>query len=206
LDQEDLLERIGEATRDLSWAQARRLYRRLAGADLEPPAGVRTVDGVVDATAAVVVDAPDLLDLLGDRGRLLVPYAEAAAMATLLDLPLASEIAEYQVVSAASPAAEAFRTPLVAALSTITDQRLPTMRLHDGLTVRDADGRETAAGWRVRRGERPVIDLDRAAGPDVQARALAWALDLWSERSRLEAVLLDPARAERLSLEADLDR
>lgn len=206
LDQEDLLDRIGEADRDLSWAQARRLYRRLAGADLEPPAGVRSVDGVVDAAAAVVVDAPDLLDLLGDRGRLLVPYAEAAAIATLLDLPLASEIAEYQVVSAATPAAEAFRTPLAAALTTVTDRRLPMLRLHHGLTVRDADGRESAAAWRVRRGERPVIDLEAAAGADVRARALAWALDLWAERSRLEAVLLDPSRAERLLLEADLDR
>jgi hypothetical protein len=205
VDQEDLLDRIGEDTRALSWAQARRLYRRLADADLEPPAGVRTVDGVVDAAAAVVVDAPDLLDLVGRRGRLLVPSAEAAAIARLLDLPLASEIAEYQVLSAPVPAAEAFRAPLASALATITDQRLPVLRLHDGLTVRDADGRETAALWRVQRDERPVIDLDTAARADVQARALAWAVDLWAQRSRLEALLLDPSRAGRLSLEADLD-
>jgi hypothetical protein len=73
------------------------------------------------------------------------------------------------------------------------------------LTVRDADGRERAAAWRVKRGDRPLIDLDAAAGPDGRARALAWAVDQWSDRSRLEAVLLDPSRAERLSLESDLD-
>ena len=122
-----------------------------------------------------------------------------------LDLPLASEIASYQVLSRSAAVDQAFRAPLIAALRTVTDKPFPTVRLHRGLTVRDADGRDTPAAWRVQRGDRPVVDLDAGAGPGVRARALAWAVDRWRDRSRLEAVLLDPSRAERLSLEADLD-
>jgi hypothetical protein len=204
-DQEDLLDRIGAPTRDLPWAQARRLYLRLAGAELEPPASVRSVDGVVDADAAVVVDAPDLLDLLGQRGRLPVPYGDAVAIARLLDLPLASEIAEFQVLSTPVQPNEALRARLAVALGTVTDSALQAMCLHNPLIVRDADGRPTAVQWRVRRADPPMIDLDVEAGPEAQARALAWAADRWGDRGRLEAVLTDPSRAERLSLEADLD-
>jgi hypothetical protein len=205
VDQEDLLDRIGDRSREVTWASARRLYRRLASAEVAPPADVRTVDGVVDAAEAVVVDAPDLLDLVGDRGRLLAPAGEAAAIAHLLDLPLASELADYPVLSAPAPPDEALRGRLAAALRAVSEAALPTLQLHSGLRVRDADGRETAVSWRVRLGARPVCDLDMTAGPDVHARALAWAVGRWAERGRLEALLLDPSRADRLSLEADLD-
>lgn len=241
VDREELLDRIGEPGRDLTWPQARRLYRRLAtgqagqfgqsgqsadagdagrsgdvaypgrfgeAEDLEPPAGVRTVDGVVgtaDGTAAVVVDAPDLFGLVGRRGRVVVPPPDAVAVARLLDLPLASELADYEPLTSPAPAGEQLRASLAAALATVTDLPLPTLRVHQELQVRDADGRATPAAWRVRRGDRPTIDLDAGAGPDVHARALAWAADRWAQRNRLEAVLLDPSRAAQLALEANLD-
>jgi hypothetical protein len=133
------------------------------------------------------------------------PTGEAAAVAHLLDLPLASELADYPVLSTSTPADEALRGRLAAALRAVSDVALPTLRLHPGLQVRNADGRQVAVSWRVRHGVRPVIDLDAAAGSDVHARALAWAVGRWAERGRLEALLRNPSRADRLSLEADLD-
>jgi hypothetical protein len=69
-----------------------RLAVALAGVDVDPPERVRVApDRVVDADRAVVLDAPWLLDRLGDR----VPVAgggEPAAVADLLDVPLLSEL------------------------------------------------------------------------------------------------------------------
>ena len=101
----DVLDRIGDARRELSWPQARELYLAVCtalercDADEEPPEFVRTPAGVVAADQAVVVDRPDLLPLLGNRAPLLVPTGRAPAVSLMLGVPLASSVADFRVVS-----------------------------------------------------------------------------------------------------------
>jgi hypothetical protein len=102
-----LLDRLSDPRREVSRSDLRRLYDALAEVDpdrLDPPEMVRgsgtdpeTV--VVDADVAVVVDAPDLLPLMGDRVPLLVSAARAPALADLLDLALLSEVVPGVVTS-----------------------------------------------------------------------------------------------------------
>jgi hypothetical protein len=92
----DLLDRLGDPARTVSPGILAGLYGRLAaalaGVDVDPPDRVRVApDRVVDAGRAVVLDAPWLLDRLGDR----VPVAggsDPEAVADLLDVPLLSEL------------------------------------------------------------------------------------------------------------------
>ncbi|MCW2569651.1 MAG: hypothetical protein JWN54_3748 [Mycobacterium sp.] len=92
----ELLDRLGDPARtvrpDVLAGVYGRLAAALAGVDVDPPDGVRVApDRVVDARRAVVLDAPWLLDRLGDR----VPVAggsDPAAVADLLDVPLLSEL------------------------------------------------------------------------------------------------------------------
>jgi len=90
----DLLDRLGEPERSVSWALARVLYvraaRALEGVEADPPLRVRTPGGIVAAEKALVVDRPDLLPLLGGRPAVRVPLADAAAVARVLGVPLAS--------------------------------------------------------------------------------------------------------------------
>ena len=117
----DLLDRIGDPARTLSWPEARRLYLTIADALLEPdedpPDRVRTPTGVVDRSLAVVVDRPDLLPLLGSRAQLRVPTDRAAALSRMLGVPLASSLADFAVIS------------------------------HSPLTVCDADGVPQRVAW-----------------------------------------------------------
>jgi hypothetical protein len=92
----ELLDRLGDPARtvrpDVLAGVYGRLAAALAGVDVDPPDGVRVApDRVVDARRAVVLDAPWLLDRLGDR----VPVAggsDPGAVADLLDVPLLSEL------------------------------------------------------------------------------------------------------------------
>ena len=90
----ELLHRLGDPRRTVPGATLRTVYARLALvlADDDPPDRVRVApDGTVDRDAAVVLDAPHLLPLLGDRTP--VPAGGAPGpVADLLDLPLASEL------------------------------------------------------------------------------------------------------------------
>src|SRR5690606_25376817 len=95
---DDLLDRLADPERRIGHRALHRLWTALAGADpdrVEPPEQVRAVQGgaivVADAEDALVVDAPDLLPLLADRPVLLPPAGLAAALADVLDLPLAGE-------------------------------------------------------------------------------------------------------------------
>ncbi|HEX4429083.1 MAG TPA: molecular chaperone Hsp90 [Frankiaceae bacterium] len=119
----DVLDRIGDARRELSWRQARALYLAVCTAlepfpaDEEPPEFVRTPAGVVPADRAAVVDRPDLLQLLGNRAPVRVPAEHAPAVARMLGTALASSLADFEVLSD-SP-----------------------------LTVRDADGVAQRVSW-----------------------------------------------------------
>jgi len=122
----DLLDRLGDGSRTVTRAQARLLHAHAAAEapDGDPPLAVRAVapDGslvVVPGRDAVVVDAPDLLPLLGSRPIVPLPARLAAAGARVLGVPLASGLSAYPVVS------------------------------EDPLVVLDADGGEVAVTWRL---------------------------------------------------------
>ncbi len=121
VDLYDVLDRIGDPGRTLSWPQARVLYLAICTAlgpsEEEPPEFVRTPIGVVAADRAVVVDRPDLLPLLGNRAPVRVPADQAPDVARMLGIPLASSLADFTVVSEAP------------------------------LTVCDADGIARQVGW-----------------------------------------------------------
>jgi hypothetical protein len=189
----ELLARLG-SDRPVDRAMVRRLHARLASdpvdPSLAPPVRVRAVrDGAavaVDAADAVVVDAPDLLPLLGPLAVVPAPLALAAEVADLLDLRLASELAGFAVVSAGEPRRCAHGSYAV----------------HDPLVVADLEGRHTAVPWRVCDG---TAHVDAAAGPDALGRALAWRDGCWAQRWLRAATLRDPGAAEALAAEADLD-
>ena len=92
----DLLVRLGDPDRTVAPQVLPGLYGQLAvalaGLDPDPPTRVRVApDRVVAAERVVVLDAPWLLDRLGDR----LPVAGGAdpvAVADLLDVPLLSEV------------------------------------------------------------------------------------------------------------------
>jgi hypothetical protein len=103
----DLLDRVADPARALSWPDARRIYLAVATAlasaggtsDQEPPDYVRTPVGIVKREQAVVVDRPDLLPLLGSYAPLRVPIDQAAAVARMLGLRLTSAVAPFELVS-----------------------------------------------------------------------------------------------------------
>ncbi|HEX4017387.1 MAG TPA: molecular chaperone Hsp90 [Frankiaceae bacterium] len=105
VDLYDVLDRLGDPARELSWAQARALYlavcTALGSSEQEPPESVRTPIGVVPGDRAVVVDRPDLLPLLGNRAPVRVPADRAPDVARMLGIPLASSLTDFRVVSEA---------------------------------------------------------------------------------------------------------
>ncbi|MGZ4620364.1 MAG: sacsin N-terminal ATP-binding-like domain-containing protein, partial [Frankiaceae bacterium] len=188
----DLLDRLGDPDREITWGQARALYRaaarRLDGGlpaqgSTTPPLTVRTADrGVVPTQDAVVVDLPDLLPLLGQRGQLRVPVDEVAAVSRVLGVAVASRIATYEVVS--------------------RGVRRDDCVEHDRLLVRDADGRAVPVGWRVVDG---AAHVDVAAGPEERGRALALAAGCWSRRALVIAQLRAAELGRVWAAEADLE-
>ena len=92
----ELLDRLGDPARTVPPGVLGGLYAALAGAlagvDVDPPARVRVApDRVVAAERVVVLDAPWLLDRLGDRSAV-GGGADPVAVAELLDVPLLSEL------------------------------------------------------------------------------------------------------------------
>ncbi|MGB9378138.1 MAG: ATP-binding protein, partial [Mycobacteriales bacterium] len=89
----DLLDRLADPARSCPPGTLRTAYARLAEVlvDVDPPDRVRVEqDLVVPAGNAVVMDAPYALPLLAERH----PVPGGEAVADLLDLPLASELAQ----------------------------------------------------------------------------------------------------------------
>ncbi|WP_026239977.1 sacsin N-terminal ATP-binding-like domain-containing protein [Parafrankia discariae] len=117
----DLLDRLGDADRGIGWPAARTLYLAavsaagLLGTDpsgavgprLDPPLTVRTPTGVFRSADVVVVDAPDLLEVIGaDRPALRLPLDRAAEAAHVLGLRLASELSDFAVLDESAGPAE----------------------------------------------------------------------------------------------------
>jgi len=155
------------------------------GVDAVPPERVRVLAGagteVVDAGRACVAGDPMLLQR-ADLGPFVVaPGAQAAhALADLLDLPVAADLARGVVDEAGARLAE---------VPAEVNALLPAARTrwceHDELLV---DGVEV--DWWV---EEPADGLVHAATLDGLARALAFAAGAWDLRWALADVLLDPA-------------
>ena len=189
---DDLLDRLADPERRVGRDQLRAVHAALAelAPDLqpEPPAHVRAVvDGaleVVPAQDAVVVDRPDLRARVAPFAVLPVPLAQAAALAEVLDVALASE-----VVPAVRLDGE--RVPW-------DDVRPGTpghLVRHERLRVRSAGGSEVEVDW-ARDG-----DVDHVVALGGTARALAWRLGAWDRRHALLAWLRD----EDADADADLD-
>ena len=209
----DLLDRLGDADREVPWPSARALYVAavsaatllaagpdgqpgggLADGRLDPPLAVRTPLGVVPTGDAAILDAPDLLTLLGDAAPLRLPLDRAAEVGYVLGVPLATALAEFPVLADPADVVTSGRAP----------DGTPYVE-HTRLTVADLSGRPTQASWRVVGGIGGEIHVDAAAGTDALARALAWHAGTWHRRHALAAALRDPAGTAFRDAEDDLD-
>ena len=197
----DLLQRLG-SDRPVEREVLRRLHARLSTVAVDPPSRVRAVrDGrarAVDPADAVVVDAPDLLPLVAPLAVVPAPLALAGAVADTLDVPLASELAAFPVVSHGVPA----RVTSAAYLAHAGRGATVGYHEHTPLLVAAADGRATPVPWRVVDG---VAHVDSRVGVAALARALAWRDGRWVDRWYRSALLGEPEAALGLAAERDLD-
>jgi hypothetical protein len=186
VDPTELLVRLADPTRSVDRDALRVLYRHLAALDFEPPDRVRAVRGgeivVLDAGDAVIVDAPDLLPLVGDRGVLPVALELSVDLARRLDVALASELGSFAVHSSGSRDGEVV--------------------VHDGLLVADANGNDRPVAWRYVEDELHVDAAHRAYGI---GRGTAWRDGQWSQRHRRTEALKDPQTDQLRASEDDLD-
>jgi hypothetical protein len=195
---DELLARLAEPGRMVSRPQLRALWAALATADALAPDAVTPTDRVravrgdqvvlAPADDVLVLDAPDLWPLLADEPLVLAPYQLAARLATLLDLPLASE------EIAGSLDAPGQRRAVPAIVGAVVPDAPSYYQAHDKLTV---DGIELP--WRYLDGE------IHAASPAGLGCALAWRAGRWPLRHLLTALLADPDGADRVLADADLD-
>jgi len=185
----DLLDRLGDPARTVPAATLRTVYPRLALVledAVDPPDRVRVHPATtVPRDAAVVLDLPYLLPLLGDE-RTPVPADEAPGpVADLLDLPLAGELlgplapdqgpartVRWADVPGADLAAARCGGPVPDAI----------VAVHERLTV----GGTPVRWW-------PDGETDHTDGsPYAAGRALAWRLGAWSARAAAVEALTDP--------------
>jgi hypothetical protein len=183
-DPDDLLERLGDPRRSVTRAQAKAIYQQV-----EPREQVEAVRGIrdgelvcVSAAESVIVDSPDLLPLLGNRAIVPVALADAQRVADLLDLDLATELGDFAVVSRGDA----------------TNDHV----LHETLLVADIDGLPRRVAWRLADG---VLHVDAGSRSFGLGRGRAWRDHDWSRRALETELVLDPAAASTLYLEADLD-
>jgi hypothetical protein len=186
-DPADVLERLADPARFVTRSQLRAWNAWLAGTSPGPaPTRLRAVRAgeviVVDADQAVVVDAPDLLPLLGDRAVVPVAAGAAADLADRLDLPLAGELADFDVVSTGATEGDVV--------------------VHDRLEVRDADGVVREVAWRL---VDDVLHVDRRRYPYGLGRGRAWRDGEWPQRHRRTEALTDLVGGRITDDEDDLD-
>ncbi|MDX6254371.1 MAG: hypothetical protein QOJ11_705 [Frankiales bacterium] len=191
---EDLLGRMVDESRELGASVLAAVYAAIArhGGPATPPSRLPArVDGhtvVVDARDVVVVDAPDLLPLLGTRPVLPVDVGSAIDLADALDLALASELAGFAVTSAPVSAQKWAEVPgVVRALQRAGMDEPPTARVltYQRLLVLGTDGVEVEVGWRA------IDETDHVRAGDATAlgRALAWRTNQWQARAAMSEAL-----------------
>ncbi|MEO3891190.1 hypothetical protein [Nonomuraea sp. B5E05] len=191
---EELLDLMADESIEVDRAQLRALWVALAAVDpsrVAPPSRVRTVQKgsivVAPADDVVVVEAPDLLQLVTDRPLVLAPYDLAEALSELLDLPLAGELTSGEVTSQG----EVLQVPRE--VRSLLPTAPETYVQHEKLLV---DGVECS--WRFFEG------AVHCTGVDGLARGLAWATGQWNDRLAVAALLRDPQAVPLLLAEADL--
>jgi hypothetical protein len=191
---EELLDLMADEAIEVDRGQLRALWVALAAVDpsrVAPPSRVRAVlrGAIVVAPAedVVVVEAPDLLQLVADRPLVLAPYDLAESLSELLDLPLAGELTAGEVTSQG----EVRQVP--AEVRSLLPTAPGTYVAHEKLLV---DGVECA--WRYFEG------AVHCTGVDGLARGLAWATGQWNDRLAVAALLRDPESVPLLLAEADL--
>ena len=191
---DDLLDRMGDGSRRLGTAVLATVYSAIArhgGPELPPVRLPARQDGrtvIVPAAEVVVVDAPDLLPLLGSRPVLPVDADSATDLADALDVALASELADFAVTG--TPVADqrwADVPGVLRALQRAGDPGLPTTRVlsYAALSVIGVDGHPVEVAWRA------TGDTDhvRADDPAALGRALAWRTNQWQARAVMAEAL-----------------
>ena len=191
----DLLERLGDPARTVSPALLRTVYAQLAtaldGVDVDPPDRVRVGPAQVSADA-VVLDAPWLQSLVDQP---VIPAGGVpAAVADLLDLPLASEQVSARVTSRPARTVPWSAVPgagLAAARLGVAELT-GSVAVHPELRV---TGGRTVAWW-------PGDDTDAVDGtPAALGRALAWRSGAWPLRQALAEAFAAPQRAAEYAAE-----
>lgn len=186
VDPEDIVARLADESRRIDRGQLRALDGWLAEQSVTPPERVRAVRAgglvIVAAADAVVIDVPDLIGLVGDRAVVPVALSRAAALADRLDLPLASQLAGYDVQS--------------------TGEVVDDAVVHDGLLVDDADGVGRGVMWRY---ADSTLHVDRRHLAVGLGRGRSWRDGAWSQRHRRTEALIDAAAGKMREDEDDLD-
>ncbi|HEX5332052.1 MAG TPA: ATP-binding protein [Cellulomonas sp.] len=153
---------------------------------------------VVHADDAAVADAPMWLQRTDVAALVPAPPAIAAALAALLDVPLASELAEGAVDDNVDGPREADLVPTPEGVLALLPDAPLTWVEHETLHV---DG--TPVDWWVEGvGADAVVHATQLAG---LARGLAQAAGRWVDRHAVEVVLTEPLRAQDLAVEMALD-
>ncbi|MFI7117168.1 sacsin N-terminal ATP-binding-like domain-containing protein [Amycolatopsis sp. NPDC049868] len=193
-DVEDLLERLGDPERKVSPGLASRAHAALAEytVDVPAPDRVRAADGsAVDARDAVVLDVPWFAAVLPPE-RMVVAASGAAALAELLDLPVASGLdAKVTEDGEYVPWTELSALRLAADQLGVEPPEGGVL-LHEALTVTFEDAEHEVAWWSDGR-------LHAADTPEGLGRAFAWATDRWADRHVLTALLDDPSPSALLN-------
>ncbi|MGW2558344.1 sacsin N-terminal ATP-binding-like domain-containing protein [Streptomyces sp. NPDC001514] len=187
----ELLGRLADPDRPVSAAQLHALYTALADLDPEQvtlPDELRAVvDGevrVVDASEALVADAPDLLPLAKDRPLLPVAPDRAADLAELFQVGRLGDVVEAEVTTVGE---EHDVPPSVHAL------------LGPGTPDTYVEHEELRAGGVELDWRRTPDGVIHAATLEGVAAGLAWAAGQWPRRFEVAALLEDPSRTEELA-------
>jgi len=191
----ELLDRLEDPGNVVTRSQLTAIYAALADVSPEPlgpresvrvPAGEGT--RVRPADHAVIVDAPDLLPLLGSRPAVPAPASRAADLADVLGLPLAGEelSAELPPGGVETAVPPAVRLVLPGAPATYVE--------HDRLEVGGCE-----LEWRC------VDSVVHAATTEGLACGLAWAAQAWGRRFLVAVVLADPSRVDELVAQEAFD-
>jgi hypothetical protein len=190
----ELLDRLADLQRAVGRSWLPRIYAALAASpaarEVAPPSLVRAVRGgvveVVRSTDAVVVDAPDLLSLIGRRAIVPVPITLAADLAEILAVPLATDLPAQENASTGEQ---------------VDDPAGDYVR-HEPLLVPDIEGNPQRVAWRVQGG---VVHVDAERLAFGLGRGRAWLAGDWRRRHLLTALLANPDDDAELQAEAELD-
>jgi len=193
-----VLDRLADETLELPAELLITVLARVAvlaerGLEIDRPERIRVLVGtsttVVDVDRAVVLEAPMYRQRTDLGDQLPVAPQFAAALADLLDLPLAGELAAGEVVEDDGDAGDAGtagqRQPTAIELLRLLPEAPTTWCEHDRLLV---DGVEVD-WWVTGDGPEAVV---HAATTDGLALGLAWAAGRWELRGLVAGLLAEP--------------